>query len=360
MPKDCLKNKKIFVGFNWAGAAGIYSFTRVLRNKGYKIDFYGQQKVSFNMPVDFLLTYSGNTIISFWQRLIYFFKILFKYDIWHFNAMQTFFFYPLNLLILKIFQKKIICTFRGSETRSEFDFLPKTLYQKKDPCYWPSYYQNLIINRNFKKKIINWLRRTRINFFVAISDQVIINGPHLVSSVPRFDQIIPYSRTIGKIPENKKNKTKLIILHAPSNPEVKGTEYIQKTFKKLSKKYPQHQFLIPGRVPFEELQDLIARSDIIIDQLLVGWYGGIAVEAMALGKVVMSFMNPPYFAFVPFAKEIPVFNTNIWTFEKDLENILNLADLRTKLAGEGYKFAKKYHSSEKIATQYLEVYKKLC
>src|SRR3989337_1849196 len=107
LKKDPLKDKRIFVGFNSAGAAGIWSFTRILKRRGYQIDFYGLGNIRFNMPVDFLLKFSRNRVISFFERLIFFLKILPKYDLWHLNYMEVFFFYPLNLFLLKLFGKKI-------------------------------------------------------------------------------------------------------------------------------------------------------------------------------------------------------------------------------------------------------------
>src|SRR3972149_10629763 len=105
LKKYPLKHKRIFVGFNSAGAAGIYAFTRVLKRRGYQIDFYGMEKIRYDMPVDILLKFSQNRFLSFWQRFFYFWKILPRYKIWHFNYMEVFFFYPLNLLILKILGK---------------------------------------------------------------------------------------------------------------------------------------------------------------------------------------------------------------------------------------------------------------
>src|SRR3990167_10448282 len=107
-PKENLLKQRIFVGFNSAGAAGIWNYTRDLRRRGIKIDFYGMDEVRLGMRVDFLLKFSENPLRSFFERFFYFLKILPKYGIWHFNFLEAFFFYPLNLLILKLLGKKIV------------------------------------------------------------------------------------------------------------------------------------------------------------------------------------------------------------------------------------------------------------
>lgn len=358
MPKEePLKNKRIFVGFNSAGTAGIYSFTRSLKRRGVKIDFYGLKSIRFEMPVDFLLEFSSNKFISFSQRTAYFFKILPQYDIWHLNFMEAFFFYPLNLFLLKIFGKKIVVTFRGAEVRTNLDFLPKEIYQKLPASAWPEYYQRIYQFGGWK----NWQKRWRVKIFIWFADQVVLTGPFLAGQVSRFEAIIPYAREIGRIGRleklAKRNK-KLTILHLPSEPVVKGTSEIEKIFKKLKKIYPKVDFkILSPRTHLETIEEM-AKADIVIDQILVGWYGGQAVEALAMGKIVMAYLSPTYLNFVSFGGEIPIWNTNFWTFEQDLRLLLKiLPRIKSEWGRAAVEFAKKYHSHSAIANQYLEIYR---
>jgi len=353
-----LKNKRIFVGFNSAGVAGLRNITRILKRRGYQIDFYGLEAARFGIDTDYLLKFSRRPIISFFQRIQYFLKILPRYDIWHFNYTKTFFFYPLNLLILKLCGKKIVHTFRGSDARTHLDYLPSKKIINNPQYHWPEWYRG-VVNQSW------WLKfkiKLRMRIFCWLSDKIVLTGPFLVPSVANFSKIIPYARNISQIPpanDSKKLHQKLIILHVPSIPKMKGTIEVDRIFKILAKKYPQHEFKILGNIPHQELIKEMSLADIIIDQLLMGWYGGQAVEAMALGKTVMSFINPTYLELVPFGREIPIFNTNFWNFKNDLEILINSPDLCQKLSEEGRKFVRKYHAAEKIADQYLEIYQKV-
>lgn len=347
------RKKRIFIGFNSAGSAGIYAFTRVLRGRGYHIDFYGLKKIHFNMPVDFLLEFSQNSFKSFFQRVIFFFKILPKYDIWHLNFMEVFFFYPVSLVILKLLGKKIVVTFRGIDVQTDLEFLPKSIYQKNPPEKWPLYYQIQFLRKNWRSKLLKKIRR---QVFVWFADQVILTGPFLASSVSKYNKIIPYARDIKKNFIAKKNNKKLIVLHVPSDSVVKGSEIIEKTFKNL-RKYKNIEFKILPKMPREELLLEMSKADIVIDQLLIGWYGGQAVEALAMGKIVLAYLNAPYLALSEI-KNIPIINTNYWSIQDDLENIINNYQFfENKYAKKGFQFAKKYHSAEKIAEEYLEVYR---
>ena len=347
-----LRKKRIFVGFNSAGSAGIYAFTRILRRRGYRIDFYGIKKKRFEMPVDFLLEFSADPIRNFFERLIYFFKILPRYDLWHFNFLECFFFYPLNLLILKLLGKKIILTCRGADVRDRLDFLPHNLYSKS--LSWPEYYQRQQ-HRPF------WLRfkqSLRVKTFVFLADQVVLTGPFLASAVSRFDAIIPYAREIPSKMDIKKTTKKIKILHIPSEPVVKGTAIIQKIFRKLQKKYPHGDFKILKPLPRPQLLEELAQADIVVDQILIGWYGGQAVEAMARGKIVVAFLNPSYLELVPFGQEIPIWQTNPWTFKQDLEKLLQVyPKIKKDWTQRSYSFVKKYHEARIIAESYLRIYR---
>ncbi|MEI6040052.1 MAG: glycosyltransferase [Candidatus Berkelbacteria bacterium] len=359
------KNKKnleevgVFVGFNGAGAAGIYSYTRILKSRNIKLDFYGIGQTYFNQPVDILLKFPKNPVKSLWSRLKLFFELLPKYKIWHFNYSQTLFFYPLNLLLLKLFGKKIVVTFRGSDCETELDFTKTNPIILAHRDQWPSYFKNFH-HLTWQAKIA---KKIRTAFLSDWSDTAVINGPYLASSVPNYDLIIPYARDLGKINQfkiqNKKINKKLVILHVPSDPEVKGTVYIEKAFKELADKYPDCEFKILDFMPYDQLLGEMAKADIVVDQLLVGWYGGQAVEAMALGSAVISFVEPSYLENIPFGKTLPIANTNVFTFKEDLEVLINSPEKIQKLMNEGPAFAAKYHDSTRIADAYQKVYEEV-
>jgi len=357
MPKkDPLRKKRIFVGFNSAGSAGIYAFTRELKRRGYQIDFYGIKKTHFDMPVDFLLEFSNSPWRSFFQRVRYFFKVLFRYDVWHFNFMEVFFFYPLNLFILKILGKKIVVTFRGIDVQTDLEFLPKRLFEKIPSSDWPEYYRIQFLRKNFWP---NLLKKVRRQIFIWFADKVILTGPFLAGQVSRYDKIIPFARQMKELISypQKESKTKIRILHVPSDQIVKGTAEISQAFKSLAQKYPQHSFEVLPPLPRQELLERIAKADIIVDQVIIGWYGGQAVEAMALGKIVMAFLNPTYLQLVPFGKEIPIWNTNCWSFENDLETLIKIFPyIKDDWQKKSSRFAQKVHDSRRIAQKYLAVY----
>ena len=358
---DYKKDSGVFVGFNGAGAAGIYSFTRVLRDRGYKVDFYGIGEIYFKQQVDELLIFPKKPLESFMARWKLFFKLLPKYDVWHFNWSQTLFFYPLNILLLKLYGKKIVVTFRGSDVETELDFTKTNPVIVAHKSEWPSYFKNFH-HLSWQAKLFKRIRTAFLTFF---ADKAVINGPYLATSAPGYDLLIPYARDLSKIEKFKKaghrttGNGKLTVIHVPSEPEVKGTHYVKEAFKNLGPKYPNVEFKILDFMPYDDLLEEMSKADIVIDQLLVGWYGGQAVEAMVLAKTVMCFLEPSYIDIVSFGKEIPIVNTTIFSFEKDLEDLINDPDRRQKLAAAGPDFVYTHHDAEKVADSYQKVYEEV-
>lgn len=355
--KNPLKDKRIFVGFNSAGAVGIWQFSRILKRRGYQIDFYGISNQRFEMPVDFILVFSANKYLALFQRIKVFFRLFLKYNIWHFNYMEVFFFYPLNLLILKLWGKKIIITFRGAEVRHFIDSLPEKLYQSPNRQSWPELFYQLH-QRSFWSKFKQYLR---IRIFCHLADKIVLTGPFLASSVVKYDKIIPYARdlkVLEKYTYSKPKGNKIIVLHAPSHKLAKGTTVIIKAFKMLAKKYRHKaEFKILFNLSHQKLLEEMAKADILIDQLVVGWYGGQAVEAMAMGKIVVANIFPAYLNLTDF-KYIPIWPASYWTLEKDLSRLIDVYPyVKEKYGNEAKVFCQKYHQAAKIAQKYLEVYR---
>jgi hypothetical protein len=58
----------------------------------------------------------------------------------------------------------------------------------------------------------------------------------------------------------------------------------------------------------EAARRIYEKADLLVDQLLAGWYGGVAVEFMALGKPVVCYLRESDLRFLPEAmrRQIPI------------------------------------------------------
>jgi len=350
MGDNRLRGKRIFVGFNNAGSVGAYSFTRFLKEKGINIDFWGFSGNWVKDPVDVAVRNYRNFFLRKIQGLILLIYALFKYDVFHFYSRGTFFQYKIDFFLIKLFRKKIVVDFRGSDA---FDVVRSVNREGKDSPYYqiykdrgPAYFQK----RDGVKR-----------FIIGHADAIVLAGPWLVDSVSRYDSIIPYSRDIDQIRSYKKDYSnkEFTVLHAPTNSGIKGSKYLFKAIDELKDRGLKVRLVNPGQIAREDLFDLINRSDVVVDQLLLGWYGGFAVEAMALGKPVICFLKGKYKKLVPFGKEIPVINANKDNVDEVIEKLIGNKNKLEVLGKRGYKFVKRFHDAKVVAPQYEDIYNKV-
>ena len=78
-----------------------------------------------------------------------------------------------------------------------------------------------------------------------------------------------------------------LVVHAPSNREKKGTRWVIEACEQLDVELD----IVEG-VPHDVARERYARADIVVDQLNAGWHGVFALESMALGKPVVTYLKP--------------------------------------------------------------------
>ncbi|ETI67134.1 glycosyltransferase family 4 protein [Neobacillus vireti] len=149
------------------------------------------------------------------------------------------------------------------------------------------------------------------------------------------------------------HKDRPLILHAPTNPDFKGTFYIEKTIERLKEDY-DFEYRRIEKMNHEEVIKLYKDADIIIDQVLCGSYGLLSVESMALGKPVLTFIRPDLISSFP--AELPIVNANPDNLYEQVKRLLDNPDLRRDLGVSGRQYVEKVHSHEIIADRLLAIY----
>jgi hypothetical protein len=81
-----------------------------------------------------------------------------------------------------------------------------------------------------------------------------------------------------------------VVLHAPTNPLVKGTRLIEPVVEALDVE-GAISYRRVVRVPSAEMPALYAESDIVLEQFALGMYSVTSVEAMAAGRVVIAHVH---------------------------------------------------------------------
>lgn len=152
----------------------------------------------------------------------------------------------------------------------------------------------------------------------------------------------------------KLDSLKPIIVHSPTSPILKGTQFVLDVLNKLKTNYDFEFKLVTNMTRVEALE-IMKKADIFIDQLILGSYGMSSIEAMSFGKPVMTYIMPKVFA-AGLPSECPIVNTNPVNLEENLIALITDAKLRHELGALGRAYVEKYHDNSVVIPQMLSWY----
>lgn len=284
-------------------------------------------------------------------------KAALSYDVFHFYFGNSFLSFAhalpgLNLLdlpILKRMGRRCFMTFQGSDARQRevkrLEGAPHRIL--------PTMPNSWLDGR------LDDFKRTRIEYIIRHCEKTFCLNPDLVPLVPG-SEFIPYAsvdvpRFVPK--ESFGNQGRITILHAPSNRTVKGTSHVIEAVEILRQKYPVELVLVEGMSHAAALEKYRA-ADLVVDQLIVGWYGGLAVEVMAMGIPVVAFLASHHLTHVPspMRGEIPVVSANPDNLVGVLEELITQPQRLQELGRRSRAFVQRWHAPHKIARAMLKIY----
>lgn len=120
-------------------------------------------------------------------------------------------------------------------------------------------------------------------------------NPDLIHVLPPHAKFLPYASfdplSIAPAPPSRDIWRPLVFVHAPSHRGAKGTEHVLAAEQTLKKEGLSFELRLIEGVPRDDAMARYGEADVVIDQLLAGWYGGFGVEAMALAKPLIAYLR---------------------------------------------------------------------
>ncbi len=150
----------------------------------------------------------------------------------------------------------------------------------------------------------------------------------------------------------------IVVVHAPNHPEYKGTKFLVDAVEALKKEGFHIDLRIVQKLSNNEALEQYKKAHIIFDQCLAGWYGFFAVEAMTLGKPVISFIRKPE-EYLPQDIPCPIVNSDPDGLKDALRTLLEQPELRKKLGEQGRHYVERVHSSEAVGEKMEALYKEM-
>jgi glycosyltransferase involved in cell wall biosynthesis len=147
-----------------------------------------------------------------------------------------------------------------------------------------------------------------------------------------------------------------LVVHAPSNRTKKGTAHVIEACAQL----PVELDIVEG-VPHEEARARYARADIVVDQLNAGWHGVFALESMALGKPVVTYLKPDVVerSAEGYGVRIPLVPATAETLVEALRPLVEQPALRREVGAASRAYVEQVHDIDRIADRLVDLYRSL-
>lgn len=170
-------------------------------------------------------------------------------------------------------------------------------------------------------------------------------------------QVIPPGLDLRQYEAKKpEERSRPIVLHAPSSRRRKGTEHVVAACEGLDVDLD----IVEG-LRHEEARRHYERADIVVDQLNAGWYGIFALEAMALGKPVLSYLRPEAVQETESAlgADVPIVPVTKETLRDRIAELAATPEERRRIGAASRSYVERVHDADKGADRLVEIYASL-
>ena len=207
-------------------------------------------------------------------------------------------------------------------------------------------------------------KRTSIARLCGFASAVYSVNPDLLHVLPASARFVPYGHVF--LDEwtpafSQDHAGPLRILHAPSHRLVKGTDLLLAALEELKADGYEFELLLVEGMSNAQAREIYTKADILVDQLFAGWYGGLAVELMALGKPVLAYIREEDRRHIDpqMHQELPIVQTTPDTVLAVLRRMLETP--RQDLVALGQRsraYVERWHDPMRIAAQTLQDYER--
>lgn len=272
------------------------------------------------------------------------------HDVFNLNFGYGFFDQALaDLDYLKRAGKVVNLFFHGCDVRDSKRIIAKYEYSACKEC-WP-----MACNAN-RNEIRRWAD--------AHADNILVSTPDLLEFFERavwLPQSVPVAAIqAGAGPERRPQRTKpgrgarIRIAHAPSSPRLKGTHHVRQAVAELEAAGQPVELIELTGMAHGDVLKALAASDIVVDQLLIGAYGVVTIEALALGKPTLCYirddLRPHY------TGELPVFSATIQTIKDRIGELIERREEWPAIGAASMAYAWRVHDETAVAKRLMALY----
>jgi hypothetical protein len=319
-------NVKVFAGpIEIAGQMGILS--KGLRSIGYEVDAYNieQNYLGYNQNIHNTSRHELQNIFEHTKD---------RYDIFHFYYGKSVTDHDEDFRYIKDRNKIRLMHFWGNDVRTESIAVERNPYIRLS--------NHFLSESHIHKKL------QRISKYM---DACIVQDFEVVPYVLKYFEriyVLPLAIDLSNItPVPPEATNEPLLIHAPTLPDFKGTEMIEQSLTRLQNRGYRFRYERIQGLSNNKVFDLYAKADIILDQILCGSYGILAVEAMAFGKPVISFIRRDLRQ--SFDDRLPILSANPATIYQKTKRLLKALSQWKQYGLQGRKYVERIHDVNKVA-----------
>ena len=298
--------------------AGIpWTNVQALRRCGVDARLVVFNRYTLHPEADLDLSRSGGLVrqqATQWRALA---RLAPQTDVFHFYFGLTLVPKSLQFGVLRLFGKKSVMHFLGSDIRG------------KPP------------------EQLDWSRRAGAR---------VVGSYDAIRWVPDAVVIPPGIDLSGIEASPPSDRDRPVVLHAPSSRRRKGTDHVVAACEALGVDLEIVEGL-DHREAFERYRN----ADMVVDQLNAGWYGVFAIEAMALGKPVVTFLHDEAVARTEeaFGLEVPLVRATKETLVDALRPLVESPEERRRVGAASRAYVERVHDADAVAARLVDLYAEL-
>jgi len=298
--------------------AGIpWENVRALRRKGVDARLVVFERGKLHHEADWSLDRRGPLPVRLAQQFAAFARLARTTDLFHFYFGLTLVPKSLQFPLLRLLRKKSVFHYLGSDIRGK---------TRDELAYG-----------------------TR-------ADAEIVGSYDAIRWVPEAHVVPPGLDLRPFAPVPPSDSPRPLVVHAPSNREKKGTQYVIDACEQLNLELD----IVEG-VPHEAARARYARADVVVDQLNAGWHGVFALESMALGKPVVTYLKPDVVerSAEGFGIRIPIVPATKETLVDALRPLVDQPALRKEIGAASRAYVERVHDIDRVADRLVDLYRSL-
>ena len=296
--------------------AGVpWTNVQALRRRGIDASLVVFNRYTLHPEADRSLELHGGLVrrqLAQWKVLA---ELLPRTDLFHFTFGLTLVPQSLQFPILRAFRKRSVMHYLGSDIRGK---TPEELaYGKK-------------------------------------AGAEIVGSYDAIRWVPEATMIPPGIDLAAVTPEPPSGRRRPVVVHAPSSRRRKGTDHVVEACEDLDV-----ELRIVEGLRHDEALARYRDADIVVDQLNAGWYGLFAIECMAMGKPVVTFLHEEAARRTEdaYGLPVPIVNASSETLRDRLEELVEMGpSARGEIGRASREYVEQVHDLDRVTDALVDLY----